>query len=128
MPSHSDRRKKGFSRWLICPYGPNDFVFGIPEVHGRFHQFLAFLHTMPFPFAPYIRHRPQSRAGAMYRTLSCLTDEHAAWVLPLSALVCWVSCHATFGLLKQARESAGWAATTWLIVTGAAAGAGIWST
>jgi NO-binding membrane sensor protein with MHYT domain len=60
--------------------------------------------------------------------LSCLTDEHAAWVLPLTALVCGVSCHATFGLLKQARESAGWAATTWLIVTGAAAGAGIWST
>ena len=64
----------------------------------------------------------------MYRTLSCLTDEHAAWVLPLSALVCWVSCHATFGLLKQAHESTGWAAAIWLVATGAAAGAGIWST
>ncbi|WP_342751692.1 EAL domain-containing protein [Bosea psychrotolerans] len=57
-----------------------------------------------------------------------MTDEHAAWVLPLSALVCWVSCHAAFGLLKQARESAGWAAAIWLAATGAAAGAGIWST
>jgi diguanylate cyclase (GGDEF)-like protein/PAS domain S-box-containing protein len=64
----------------------------------------------------------------MYRTLTCLTDEHAAWVLPLSALVCWVSCHAAFGLLKQARENAGWAAAIWLAATGAAAGAGIWST
>ncbi|PZO02837.1 MAG: bifunctional diguanylate cyclase/phosphodiesterase [Hyphomicrobiales bacterium] len=64
----------------------------------------------------------------MYRTLSCLTDEHAAWVLPLSALVCWVSCHTAFGLLKQARESTGWAAFIWLIATGTAAGAGIWST
>jgi diguanylate cyclase (GGDEF)-like protein/PAS domain S-box-containing protein len=64
----------------------------------------------------------------MFRTLSCLTDEHAAWVLPLSALVCWVSCHATFGLLKQARESSGYAAAIWIVATGAAAGAGIWST
>ena len=64
----------------------------------------------------------------MYRTFLCLTDEHAAWVLPLSALICWVSCHATFGLLKQARESTGSAATIWLVATGAAAGAGIWST
>lgn len=64
----------------------------------------------------------------MYRTLSCLTDEHAGWVLPLSALICWVSCHAAFGLLKQARESTGWAAAIWLVGTGAAAGAGIWST
>lgn len=64
----------------------------------------------------------------MYRTLSCLTDEHAAWVLPLSSLVCWVSCHATFGLLKQARESTGPAAAIWLVGTGTAAGAGIWST
>lgn len=39
-----------------------------------------------------------------------------------------VSCHATFGLLKQARESTGWAAAIWLVATGAAAGAGIWST
>ncbi|WP_244607031.1 EAL domain-containing protein [Bosea sp. CS1GBMeth4] len=57
-----------------------------------------------------------------------MTDEHAAWVLPLSGLVCWVSCHTTFGLLKQARESTGWAATAWLVATGSAAGAGIWST
>jgi len=64
----------------------------------------------------------------MYRTLSCLTDEHSAWVLPLSGLVCWVSCHAAFGLLKQARESGVWPGAAWLLATGSAAGAGIWST
>ncbi|WP_335339349.1 bifunctional diguanylate cyclase/phosphodiesterase [Bosea sp. PAMC 26642] len=39
-----------------------------------------------------------------------------------------MSCHTAFGLLKQARESTGWAAFIWLAATAAAAGAGIWST
>ena len=64
----------------------------------------------------------------MYRAIICLTEEHTAWVLPLSMLVCWVSCHTAFGLLKQARESTGAAAGAWLTAAGVAAGAGIWST
>lgn len=64
----------------------------------------------------------------MYDAFTCLTQEHDAWVLPLATLICWVSCHAAFGLFKQARESRGWTAAGWLLGTGVAAGAGSWST
>ncbi|GJD97015.1 hypothetical protein [Methylobacterium iners] len=44
----------------------------------------------------------------MYRTLVCLTVEHKAWVIPLSAFICWLSCQITFYLLGQARQSREW--------------------
>lgn len=64
----------------------------------------------------------------MYRTVVCLTHEHAAWAIPLAVLVCCFSCHTALRLLQQAHEAEGRARAGWLVAASFAAGSGIWST
>ncbi|VUD71106.1 putative signaling protein [Methylobacterium symbioticum] len=64
----------------------------------------------------------------MYRMFSCLVDQHAAWVVPLAGLVCWVSLHTALQLNRQSLDSEGTARRTWLLAASFCAGAGIWCT
>ena len=64
----------------------------------------------------------------MYRTVSCLVEQHAAWVVPLAGLVCWVSLHTALRLNRQSLDSTGPARTAWLCAASFCAGAGIWCT
>lgn len=64
----------------------------------------------------------------MYRMIVCLVDQHPVWVLPLAALVCWISAHTALRLLDQARDGSGYARWAWLGAASFSAGAGIWCT
>ena len=41
----------------------------------------------------------------MYRPIACLVDQHAAWVVPLAGLICWVSLHTALRLNRHSLES-----------------------
>ncbi|WP_232627629.1 EAL domain-containing protein [Methylobacterium sp. Leaf118] len=64
----------------------------------------------------------------MFRTVSCLTEQHTGWVVPLAALVCWVSVHTALRLVRQSREGRDAGRWLWLVAAGFSAGAGVWST
>lgn len=64
----------------------------------------------------------------MYRALLCLSAQHDAWVLPLAAIVCWVSSHTALRLARQSTKSRGLEPLAWLLAAGFSAGAGVWST
>ena len=64
----------------------------------------------------------------MFRTIVCLTEQHTAWVMPLAALVCWVSMHTALRLVRQSREGRDVGRWLWLVAAGFSAGAGVWST
>lgn len=64
----------------------------------------------------------------MYRALYCLTDEHAAWAMPVAGLVCAISSFMALRLLHQMRRTRGREAIGWLVAAGFSAGAGTWST
>ena len=64
----------------------------------------------------------------MFRAFVCLTEQHTAWVLPLAALVCWVSVHTALRLVEQARGHRDRAWWLWVGAAGFSAGAGVWST
>ncbi|GJD86932.1 putative signaling protein [Methylobacterium hispanicum] len=64
----------------------------------------------------------------MSRMIGCLVDQHPGWVVPLAALVCWISSHTALRLLDQSRDSTGPARPAWLAAAGFSAGAGIWCT
>ncbi len=64
----------------------------------------------------------------MFRAIVCLTEQHTGWVLPLAALVCWVSAHTALRLVRQSRESHDLGRWLWLAAAGFSAGAGAWST
>jgi NO-binding membrane sensor protein with MHYT domain len=64
----------------------------------------------------------------MYRAFLCMTEQHLWWVLPLAALVCWVSCHTALRLARHVFRSRGFEAWAWLFAAGFSAGSGMWST
>ena len=64
----------------------------------------------------------------MFRTIVCLTEQHTGWVVPLAAIVCWVSVHTALRLVRQSRESRDAGRWLWLAAAGFPAGAGVWST
>ena len=64
----------------------------------------------------------------MFRTIVCLTEQHTGWVVPLAALVCWVSVHTALRLVRQSREGRDVGRWMWLAAAGFSAGAGVWST
>ncbi|MCJ2130781.1 EAL domain-containing protein [Methylobacterium sp. E-045] len=64
----------------------------------------------------------------MYRAFLCLSAQHDAWVLPLAAIVCWVSSHTALRLARQSSKSRGLEPWAWLLAAGFSAGAGVWST
>lgn len=64
----------------------------------------------------------------MYRALVCLNAQHDAWVLPLAAIICWVSSHTALRLARQSSKSRGLEPWAWLSAAGFSAGAGVWST
>ncbi len=64
----------------------------------------------------------------MYRALVCLGEQHDGWVLPLAAIVCWVSSHTALRLARQSTKSRDLEPWAWLLAAGFSAGAGVWST
>ena len=64
----------------------------------------------------------------MYRPIACLVDQHAAWVVPLAGLICWVSLHTALRLNRHSLDTVGMGRWVWLVVASFAAGAGIWCT
>lgn len=64
----------------------------------------------------------------MYRVVTCLAEQHAVWVVPIAAAVCWVSIHTGLRLIQQVRERRGWQASAWMAAASFSVGAGIWST
>jgi diguanylate cyclase (GGDEF)-like protein len=64
----------------------------------------------------------------MYRVIACLATEHDTWLVVLAALVCIATTLTSFQMYSIADTSAGPRRFMWAALTGAAAGAGIWST
>ncbi|AWI89822.1 PAS domain S-box protein [Methylobacterium sp. DM1] len=64
----------------------------------------------------------------MYRTFVCLTEQHTGWVVPLAAIVCWVSSYTALRLARRSCGRQGLASWAWMIAASFSAGAGVWST
>jgi len=64
----------------------------------------------------------------MYRPIACLVEQHAAWVVPLAGLICWVSLHTALRLNRHSLDTVGMGRWVWLVVASFSAGAGIWCT
>ncbi len=64
----------------------------------------------------------------MFRAIVCLSEQHTGWVVPLAALVCWVSIYTALRCVRQSRESQDRGRWIWLAAAGFSAGAGVWCT
>jgi diguanylate cyclase (GGDEF)-like protein len=64
----------------------------------------------------------------MYRVLSCLTNEHNAWLVGLAVVVCVATALTTFLMYSIACTSRDRRKLAWAALTGVCAGSGIWAT
>ncbi|TXM74214.1 EAL domain-containing protein [Methylobacterium sp. WL12] len=64
----------------------------------------------------------------MFRAFVCLTEEHTAWVVPLAACVCWISCYAGLQIEQRVQTQPKGRALVWLLAASFSIGAGVWST
>jgi diguanylate cyclase (GGDEF)-like protein len=64
----------------------------------------------------------------MYRVLSCVTNEHNAWLVGLAVVVCVATAVTTFLMYSIACTSEDRRRLAWAALTGVCAGSGIWAT
>jgi signal transduction histidine kinase/NO-binding membrane sensor protein with MHYT domain/ActR/RegA family two-component response regulator len=64
----------------------------------------------------------------LFRTLTCITQQHSPWLLAIAVLVCLVSAATTMRLYSHGRGLDGPRSYLWLAGGGASGGAGIWAT
>jgi signal transduction histidine kinase/NO-binding membrane sensor protein with MHYT domain/ActR/RegA family two-component response regulator len=64
----------------------------------------------------------------LFRTLTCITQQHSPWLLAIAVLVCLASAATTMRLYSHGRGLAGPRSYLWLAGGGASGGAGIWAT
>ncbi|QCI67691.1 bifunctional diguanylate cyclase/phosphodiesterase [Phreatobacter stygius] len=64
----------------------------------------------------------------MFRVLTCLAFEHNWWLVALAAIICFISSYSYVAIGRQARDARNGQRLGWILIAGAAAGFGIWST
>jgi methyl-accepting chemotaxis protein len=64
----------------------------------------------------------------MIRIVNCLTTEHDWRLVPVAALVCFLTCLAAISAFRRAQAAASLARAIWLAWAGLTTGAGIWAT
>jgi NO-binding membrane sensor protein with MHYT domain/methyl-accepting chemotaxis protein len=64
----------------------------------------------------------------MFQIFNCLTTQHDWRLVVIAALICFLASLVTVTLLHRALITAGRSRVTWILVTGAASGCGIWTT
>jgi signal transduction histidine kinase/CheY-like chemotaxis protein len=64
----------------------------------------------------------------VFRTFTCITQEHSLWLLAVAVLVCLTAAATTMRLYTHGRGFEGPRSYLWLIGAGASGGAGIWAT
>ncbi|MXN63647.1 EAL domain-containing protein [Stappia sp. GBMRC 2046] len=63
----------------------------------------------------------------MYRLITCLSEEHVAWLLGVAVVISVLTGIATFGLMDRSRRAGG-LELLWIGAAAFTAGAGIWAT
>jgi diguanylate cyclase (GGDEF)-like protein/PAS domain S-box-containing protein len=64
----------------------------------------------------------------MFRVFTCLTEAHDWRLVVLSGAVCLLASLSAISMFQRARATRGRARAVWIVMTGAAAGSGIWAT